>query len=57
MREYDERVETIRNQGFITPGDVRRMYELGIPTVDIRVFVENFLKKMLMYEKTIVFWK
>ena len=43
MREI---VKIIRNQGFITPGDVRRLYELGIPTVDIRVLVEKFLKEI-----------
>lgn len=35
-------VKTIRNQGFITPADVRKLYELGVPAVDIRVLVENF---------------
>lgn len=46
MREYDEIVETIRNQGSVTMDDVRALCELGIPAVNICVEVvpvEDFL--------------
>lgn len=49
MREYNEIVETIRNQGCVTMRDVRALCELGIPAVNICVEVvpvEAFLRQL-----------
>lgn len=46
MREYNEIVEAIRNQGRVTMADVRALCELGIPAMNICVEVvpvEDFL--------------
>ena len=48
-REYNEIVETICNQGCVTMEDVRALYELGVPAVNIcvkTVSVESFLKEL-----------
>ena len=49
MREYNEIVETIRNQGCVTMEDVRALCELGIPAVNIcveAVLVDKFLEEL-----------
>lgn len=47
MSEYNEIVETIRNQGCVTLEDVRKLCGLGIPAVNIcieAVPFEDFLE-------------
>lgn len=54
MREYDEIVETIRNQGCVTIDDVRALCWLGIPAVNIClkvVPVEDFLEYLDYFVK------